>query len=75
MKLINWDDVGQQFSVILASGQLVCEDVENHTFFNHFKVYLVNEGVTENHIIEIVFDFFENRQYRELEVLLPYLLD
>ena len=50
--------------------------MENHTFYLiFFKEYLVNEGVNENHIIEIAFDSFENRKYRDPEVLFPYLME
>lgn len=31
--------------------------------------------VNENHIIEIAFDSFENRKYRDPEVLFPYLME
>ena len=48
---------------------------KSYLLFNFFKEYLVNEGVTENHIIEIAFDSFENRKYRDPEVLFPYLMD
>ena len=48
---------------------------KSYLLFNLFKEYLVNEGVTENHIIEIAFDSFENRKYRDPEVLFPYLMD
>ncbi len=36
---------------------------KSYLLFNLFKEYLVNEGVTEKHIIEIAFDSFENRKY------------
>lgn len=48
---------------------------KSYLLFNLFKEYLVNEGVNENHIIEIAFDSFENRKYRDLEVLFPYLME
>ena len=47
---------------------------KSYLLFNLFKEYLVNEGVNENHIIEIAFDSFENRKYRDPEVLFPYLM-
>ena len=46
---------------------------KSYLLFNLFKEYLVNEGVAENHIIEIAFDSFENKKYRDPEVLFPYL--
>ena len=48
---------------------------KSYLLFNLFKEYLVNEGVHENHIIEIAFDSFENRKYRDPEVLFPYLME
>lgn len=48
---------------------------KSYLLFNLFKEYLVNEGVNENHIIEIAFDSFENRKYRDPEVLFPYLVE
>ena len=48
---------------------------KSYLLFNLFKEYLVNEGVTENHIIEIAFDSFENKMYRDPEVLFPYLME
>ena len=48
---------------------------KSYLLFNLFKEHLVNEGVNENHIIEIAFDSFENRKYRDPEVLFPYLME
>ena len=48
---------------------------KSYLLFNLFKEFLVNEGVNENHIIEIAFDSFENRKYRDPEVLFPYLME
>lgn len=48
---------------------------KSYLLFNLYKEYLVNEGVNENHIIEIAFDSFENRKYRDPEVLFPYLME
>ena len=48
---------------------------KSYLLFNLFKEYLVNEGVNENHIIEIAFDSFENRKYRDPKVLFPYLME
>lgn len=48
---------------------------KSYLLFNLFREYLVNEGVTENHIIEIAFDSFENKMYRDPEVLFPYLME
>lgn len=48
---------------------------KSYLLFNLFKEYLVNEGVAENHIIEIAFDSFENKRYRDPEVLFPYITE
>ena len=48
---------------------------KSYLLFNLFKEFLVNEGSNENHIIEIAFDSFENRKYRDPEVLFPYLME
>ena len=48
---------------------------KSYLLFNFFKEYLVNEGVAENHIIEIAFDSFENKRYRDPEVLFPYIME
>ena len=48
---------------------------KSYLLFNLFKEFLVNEGVNENHIIEIAFDSFENKKYRDPEVLFPYLME
>lgn len=48
---------------------------KSYLLFNLFKEYLVNEGVNENHIIEIAFDSFENKKYRDPEILFPYLME
>ena len=48
---------------------------KSYLLFNLFKEYLTKEGVPENHIIEIAFDSFENKKYRDPEVLFPYLME
>lgn len=48
---------------------------KSYLLFNLFKDYLISEGVPEDHIIEIAFDSFENRKYRDPEVLFPYLTE
>lgn len=48
---------------------------KSYLLFNLFKEYLVNEGVAENYIIEIAFDSFENKRYRDPEVLFPYIME
>lgn len=46
---------------------------KSYLLFTLFKEHLRSEGVAEDHIIEIAFDAFENRKYRDPDVLYPYL--
>lgn len=46
---------------------------KSYLLFTIFKDYLLSEGVEKSHIIEIAFDAYENMQYRNPDVLYPYL--
>lgn len=46
---------------------------KSYLLFTLFKEHLLSEGVDEDHIIEIAFDAFENKKYRDPDVLYPYL--
>ena len=46
---------------------------KSYLLFTLFKEHLLSEGVEEEHIIEIAFDAFENKKYRDPDVLYPYL--
>ena len=46
---------------------------KSYLLFNLFKDYLLSEGIEDNHIIEIAFDAYENKQFRDPDVLYPYL--
>lgn len=46
---------------------------KSYLLFNLFKEHLLSEGVDKNHIIEIAFDAFENKQFQDPYVLMPYL--
>lgn len=46
---------------------------KSYLIFTLFKKHLLSEGVDEDHIIEIAFDAFENKNYRDPDVLYPYL--
>lgn len=46
---------------------------KSYLLFNIFKNYLLENGVCKDHIIEISFDSFENKKYRDPEILYPYL--
>ena len=46
---------------------------KSYLLFTLFKEYLLSEGIDETHIIEIAFDAFENKKFRDPNVLYPYL--
>lgn len=46
---------------------------KSYLLFSIFKKHLLEEGVKESHIIEIAFDSFENKKYRDPEILYPYI--
>lgn len=46
---------------------------KSYLLFNLFKDYLLAEGMDKEHIIEIAFDSFENKRFRDPNVLYPYL--
>ncbi len=46
---------------------------KSYLLSNLFRNHLLDDGVPPDHIIEISFDAFENRRYRDPEVLYPYV--
>ena len=46
---------------------------KSYLLFTLFKQHLIECGVAEDHIIEIPFDSFENKKYRDPELLYPYI--
>ena len=46
---------------------------KSYLLFTLFKDYLLSEGIEKSHIIEIAFDAYENKQYRDPDVLYSYL--
>ena len=46
---------------------------KSYLLFTLFKEHLLSEGVEADHIIEIAFDAFENKKYRDPDVLYPHL--
>lgn len=46
---------------------------KSYLLFNLFKEHLLGEGTDEQHIIEIAFDSFENKRFRNPDILYPYL--
>lgn len=46
---------------------------KSYLLFTLFKEHLLSEGVEADHIIEIAFDAFENKKYRDPDMLYPYL--
>ena len=48
---------------------------KSYLLFTQFKKHLQAEGVDREHIIEIAFDSFENKKFRDPELLYPYIND
>ncbi len=48
---------------------------KSYLLFQLFKDYLVKQNVPEDHIIELAFDAFESKRYRDPEVFFPYLME
>ena len=46
---------------------------KSYLLFHLFKGYLLSEGVDKEHIIEIAFDAFENKQLQDPYILMPYI--
>lgn len=46
---------------------------KSYLLFTLFKNHLTENGVADDHIIEIPFDSFENKKYRDPEILYPYV--
>ena len=46
---------------------------KSYLLFTLFKNHLTESGVVDDHIIEIPFDSFENKKYRDPEILYPYV--
>ena len=46
---------------------------KSYLLFNLFKEHLLTEEIDEQHIIEIAFDSFENKRFRNPDILYPYL--
>lgn len=48
---------------------------KSYLLFHLFREYLRNEQVPDDHIIEMSFDAYENKKYRDPEVFFPYLTE
>lgn len=46
---------------------------KSYLLFTFFKEHLLSEDVDEAHIIKIAFDAFENKKFRDPDLLYPYL--
>jgi len=46
---------------------------KSYLLFTLFRNHLTESGVADDHIIEIPFDSFENKKYRDPEILYPYV--
>jgi len=46
---------------------------KSYLLFNLFRDHLISEGVSDDHIIEMPFDLYENIEYRDPKAFLPYI--
>lgn len=46
---------------------------KSYLLFNLFKNHLIESGVGKDHIIELAFDSYENKKYRDPELFYPYI--
>lgn len=46
---------------------------KSYLLFELFTAYLKENGVPEDHIIQMAFDAYENKKYQDPEVLFPYI--
>ena len=46
---------------------------KSYLLFRFFKDYLLENGVSGSHIIEMAFDTFENRRFQDPDILYPWL--
>ena len=48
---------------------------KSYLLFHLFRDHLAAEGISDDHVVEIAFDAYENKKYRDPEILYPYLTD
>ena len=48
---------------------------KSYLLFELFREYLKNDQVSDDHVIEMAFDAYENKKYRDPKVFFPYLND
>ena len=46
---------------------------KSYLLFNLFRDHLANEHIADDHIIEMAFDSYENKKYRNPDLFMPYL--
>ena len=46
---------------------------KSYLLLNLFRDHLANEHIADDHIIEMAFDSYENKKYRDPDLFLPYL--
>ena len=46
---------------------------KSYLLFNLFRDHLIESGVDSSHIIEMTFDSYENKRYRNPEIFYPYI--
>ena len=47
---------------------------KSYLLFNLFKEYLLEKGIDSSHILEMTFDSYENKKYRDPEIFYPYIM-
>ena len=46
---------------------------KSYLLFNLFRNHLVSENVPEDHILEMAFDMYENKEFQDPEVFYPHI--
>lgn len=46
---------------------------KSYLLFNLFKDYLIDSGISEDHILEMAFDLYENKGFQDPEVFFPHI--
>ena len=46
---------------------------KSYLLFNLFKDYLIDSGVSEDHILEMAFDLYENKDFQDPKVFFPHI--
>lgn len=65
--------IGKKQNGLIKGVTGICRCGKSYLLFHLFKNHLLAEGTDEQHILEIAFDSFENKSFRDTDVLYPYL--